>query len=124
MAKQKLKQKVVKMTKEERLRLKQQLCEMSKITPEELLMEMKKDARGIMSVGVTLDFCWERYKEVAGMKMPERAEGVSDEEYAAQQQTYEAFVSKIRKIARYWYLAGMNHEDNFKQTMEIIEAQE
>lgn len=112
-----------KLTKAERRQLRQDISQMSKVTPEELLKMMREDPEGIMSVGATLDFQWGIYVKGAQIKMPEQEEGVSDEEYAQQKALFDNWLAGIRKIARYWYLAGINHTKNFEQLMDILDPQ-
>ena len=109
------------LTRKERKEMREKLSSISEVTPEELIELVRKDANGQLAVNVLLDALWPKFKQAFQIAMPAKSIGTPDKVYQQQLESYRKWTAGIKSIARYWYIAGMQHEKNHKDLLDILD---
>lgn len=112
--------KATELTQKERKQMREKLSSIAKITPEDLITAISEEPDGQLAVNVVMDALWPKFKEVFKVGMPAKGRFTSDVVYQKQLENYRKWTAGIRSIAKYWYLAGMNHEQNHKDILSVL----
>lgn len=114
--------KATELTQKERKQMREKLSSIAKITPEDLITAISEKPDGQLAVNVVMDALWPKFKEVFKVGMPAKGRFTSDAVYQKQLEDYRKWTAGIRSIAKYWYLAGMNHKQNHKDVLSVMDS--
>lgn len=109
------------MTRKERQELREQLSDMAKITPEQIIAALRKEPKGQLAMNMLLDALWPNFKATFKIGMPAKGPHTSEQQYQKQLQQYREWTRGIKNIARWWYLAGLNHKQNMKDLLSLMD---
>lgn len=115
-------QESMKLTRKERKEMREKLSSISKVSPEDLIEALKAEPNGQLSLNVMMDTLWPKFKVVFGVGMPNKSIGTPDKVYQQQLESYRKWTASMRSIAKYWYMAGMQHKQNIKDVLSIMDS--
>ena len=111
----------MKKKKADEQQLKELLLQVSKVTPEELLQQIKDSPNSVIAAHACCTMLFDEYF-MQYLPAPPRG-NMNDEDYQAQVQSYENIRENIRQIAFYWYIAGTHHPKHIASVIELLEKQ-
>lgn len=109
------------MTRKERQELREKLSGIAHITPEQIIEALRKEPKGQLAMNLLMDALWPNFKDAFKIGMPAKAPGTNEQQYQKRLQQYREWTRGIKSIARYWYLAGLNHKQNMKDLLSILD---
>lgn len=109
------------LTSEQQEQLKEQLLNLSNISPEEVQASIKEHPDSVIAAQACCNMLFDEFFDKY-LPVPTRGD-MSDEDYHAQVQSYQNIRESVRQIAAYWYVAGTNHKKHIARALEILENQ-
>lgn len=100
----------------QRREMAKKIREASQFTQEELIKQITEHPKSLVSVSCCVDFKWKAFMEKYGYPVPERKEGMSDEDWKIEEQAFRNFIASEKQVAMFWYVMGLNHHEEIHQS--------
>lgn len=111
------------LNRRQRREMAKRIREASTFSTEELKKEVTEHPNGLLSIACCVDYKWPLFSEKYGLEAPKREEGMSDEDWAREEQAYKNFITSEKNVAKFWYLMGLQHHgETHKQFLEALNS--